>query len=356
MQKTAVSARDVAEAAGVSRTAVSRTFTPGASVAPATRARVIAAAEALGYQVNSLARGLTRAESGLVALIVAELDTPYRSQLVSILTERLQLAGKLAMIINTDRSDASVEAALRQAIGYRTDAAIVLSGMPDPALADLCLRNGLQLVLINRDEALPGTVRVRLDDEQAGAAAARTLLRVGCTRPALATSAPATTSLAARASGFLAALQEQGITPIIAAHGPTHYDTGLALGTQLLTCADPPDGVFCVTDLLAFGVMDAARHRFGLQIPQDLSVIGFDDIPQAGWEAYGLTTFAQPINGIADACVDWLSRPTQGDSAETVHLSAQMIWRKSVRALTPKSAPTSAIAGACQVASDDAAS
>ena len=162
--------------------------------APATRARVIAAAEALGYQVNSLARGLTRAESGLVALIVAELDTPYRSRLVSALTERLQLAGKLAMIINTDRSDASVEAALRQAIGYRTDAAIVLSGMPDPALADLCLRNGLRLVLINRDEALPGTVRVRLDDEQAGAAAARTLLRVGCTRLALATSAPATSA------------------------------------------------------------------------------------------------------------------------------------------------------------------
>lgn len=339
MQKTAVSARDVAEAAGVSRTAVSRTFTPGASVAPSTRARVLAAAEALGYQVNSLARGLTRAESGLVALIVAELDTPYRSQLVSTLTERLQLVGKLAMIINTDRSDASVEAALRQAISYRTDAAIVLSGMPDPALADLCLRNGLRLVLINRDEALPGTVRVRLDDEQAGAAAARTLLRVGCTRPALATSAPATTSLAARADGFLAALQEHGIMPIIAAQGPTNYDTGLALGTQLLTGAEPPDGVFCVTDLLAFGVMDAARHRFGLRIPQDMSVIGFDDIPQAGWEAYGLTTFAQPINGIADACVAWLSRPTKGNATETVHLSAQMIWRKSVRVPTESSTP-----------------
>ncbi|TJZ90145.1 LacI family DNA-binding transcriptional regulator [Paracoccus gahaiensis] len=339
MQKTAVSARDVAEAAGVSRTAVSRTFTPGASVAPATRAKVVAAAEALGYQVNSLARGLTRAESGLVALIVAELDTPYRSWLVSALTERLQVAGKLAMIINTDRSDASVKAALRQAIGYRTDAAIVLSGMPDPALADLCLRNGLRLVLINRDEALPGTTRIRLDDEDAGAAAARTLLRAGCTRLALVTSAPATTSLAARASGFLAALQEEGITPIIAAQGPTHYNTGLALGTQLLTRADRPDGVFCVTDLLAFGVMDAARHRFGLRIPQDLSVIGFDDIPQAGWEAYGLTTFAQPVSGIVDACVAWLSCPTEGDTAETVHLSAQMIWRQSVRAPAPISNP-----------------
>lgn len=142
--KGAVSARDVAEAAGVSRTAVSRTFTPGASVSPTTRAKVMAAAEALGYQVNNLARGLTRAESGLVALIVAELETPYRSLLVSALTNRLQSAGKVAMIINTDRSDASVEAALRQAIGYRTDAAIVLSGMPDRALADLCQRNGLR--------------------------------------------------------------------------------------------------------------------------------------------------------------------------------------------------------------------
>lgn len=330
LQKGAVSARDVALAAGVSRTAVSRTFTPGASVSPATRAKVIAAADALGYHVNNLARGLTRAESGIVALIVAELDTPYRSRLVSALTDRLQTAGKVAMMINTDRSDASVEAALKQAIGYRTDAAIVLSGMPDRALADMCLRNGLRLVLINRDEAWPGTIRVRLDDEEAGARAARTLLRVGCERPALASSASATASLAARAKGFRAVLAAEGVVPMEAVFGATSYETGLALGTDLFSREARPDGIFCVTDLLACGVIDAARHRFNLRVPDDLSVIGFDDIPQAGWEAYGMTTFRQPVTAIAEACVAWLSGPAAGSEAETVRLSAEMVWRSSV--------------------------
>jgi len=330
-----VSARDVAEAAGVSRAAVSRTFTPGASVAPATRAKVLAAAEALGYHVNYLARGLTRAESGLVALIVAELATPFRSQLVSALTARLQEAGKVAMIINTDRSDASVERALRQAIAYRTDAAVVLSGMPDQALADLCLRNGLRLVLINRDEERVGSVRIRLDDRDAGRRAFEMLRQAGCARPALATSFAGTTSLADREQGFLAAARDAGVPVLHETLGATSYETGLELATRLLSRPDRPDGVFCPTDLMACGVIDAARHRFGLRVPEDLSVIGFDDIPQAGWDAYRLTTFAQPVDGIAAASVDWLrTAPPDPFAADLIRLSARLVWRGSVR--TPR--------------------
>ena len=329
IQRGAVSAKDVAEAAGVSRAAVSRTFTPGASVSPATRAKVLAAAERLGYHVNHLARGLTRAESGIVALIVAELDTPFRSRLVAALTDRLQSAGKVAMIINTDRSDASVEDALRQAISYRTDAAVVLSGMPDPALADLCLRNRLRLVLINREEERAGSLRIRLDDAEAGALAFETLLRAGCTRPAVATSKSATTSLKAREDGFLGAAREAGVAVATEAIGVTSYEAGLELGAALLTRRARPDGVFCVTDLLACGVMDAARRRFGLRVPDDLSIIGFDDIPQAGWASYQLTTFAQPVDGIAETGVAWLTagEPDTGP----VQLSARMVWRGSVR-------------------------
>lgn len=332
-QRTAVSARDVAKAAGVSRAAVSRTFTPGASVSPATRAKVIEAAERLGYHVNHLARGLTRAESGMVALIVAEVDTPFRSRLVSALTSRLQTAGKVAMMINTDRSDASVERALRQAIAYRTDAAVILSGMPDPALADLCLRNGLRLVLINRDEERAGSLRIRLDDAEAGALALTTLVRGGCSRPALATSRTATTSLRAREEGFLAAAREAGIAVMREALGATSYATGLDLAAALLTRRDRPDGVFCTTDLLACGLMDAARRRFGLRVPEDLSVIGFDDIAQAGWEGYSLTTFAQPVEQIAAAVVDWLTSDSPID--DLVRLSARMVWRGSVRVPPP---------------------
>lgn len=324
----AVTAQEVADRAGVSRAAVSRTFTPGASVSPATRKRVLEAADTLGYHVNHLARGLIRAESGIVALVAAEVDTPYRSRLVSALTDRLQAAGKVAMIINTDRSDESVEKALRQAMGYRVEAAVILSGMPEPYLADLCVKNGLRLVLINRSEHRRGSLRIRLDDEAAGRKAYEMLVRAGCNRPALATSCAGTPSLAGREKGFLAAA---GPDAIHAATGSTSYETGLALGTALFTRRDPPDGVFCTTDLLACGVMDSARHRFGLRVPDDVSVIGFDDIPQAGWDAYGLTTFAQPIDAIAAACVGWLS--ASSDEATEVQKEAPLVWRNSVRAL-----------------------
>lgn len=333
-QKSSVSAKDVAEAAGVSRAAVSRTFTPGASVSKATRAKVLKAAEELGYEVNHLARGLTRNRSGIVALIVAELATPYRSELIRAITERLQSAGKVAMVINTDRSDASVEQALRQAISYRTDAAIMLSGMPDHSLAETCLRNGMRLVLINRDEEREGTLRIRLDDREAGRHAFDLLLRAGCRRPALATSLAGTPSLAAREAGFLEAANEAGVEIVREALGQTSYDTGVALGEALLSRRERPDGVFCTTDLMACGVLDAARYRFALRVPEEFSIIGFDDIPQAGWDGYRITTFSQPVETIAEAAVDWLdhAEAAQTEKGRSLVLPAPLVWRSSVRA------------------------
>jgi DNA-binding LacI/PurR family transcriptional regulator len=332
MSRTAVSAKDVASLAGVSRAAVSRSFTPGASVAPATRAKVFAAADALGYQVNRLARGLIRAESGIVALIVAEINTPYRSDLLAALTERLQEAGKVALLINTDRSDASVERALRQAISYRTEAAVVLSGMPARSLAETCLKNCMRLVLINRDEERPGSIRIRLDDAEAGRQAFAMLIAAGCQRLALATSQAGTPSLAGRENGFRAAASEAGVELAVAAIGRTSYQTGLDLATDLLARPARPDGVFCTTDLMACGVLDAARHRFGIEVPRDLSVIGFDDIEEARWDSYALTTFAQPVASIADAAVGWLAHPGEpAGSAASISLPARMVWRGTVR-------------------------
>ena len=333
MSRNAISAKDVAELAGVSRAAVSRSFTPGASVSAETRAKVFNAAEKLGYQVNHLARGLIRARSGIVALIASEISTPYRSQLVSALTARLQLEGKVALVINTDRSDESVERALRQAISYRTDAAIILSGMPPRSLAETCLRYGVRLVLINRDEERPGSILIRLDDEAAGRQAFAALRAAGCRRIALATSAAGTPSIAGREQGFRLAASEAGIPIVEERFGPTSYRTGLDLGSRLMTIRDRPDGVFCTTDLLACGVMDAARHRFGVSVPDDLSVIGFDDIEQAGWESYGLTTFAQPVDDIAGVAVRWIDSDDEHVAEPmSASLPSHFVWRRSVRA------------------------
>lgn len=333
-QKEFVSAREVAERAGVSRSAVSRTFTPGASVSPETREKVLAAAEALGYHVNHLARGLMRNESGIVCLIVSELATPYRAALVSVMTDKLQNAGKVAMLINTDRSDGSVDRALRQAISYRADASIILSGMPDKSITQQCLKSGLRLVLINRDDDQQGPLRINMNDAEAASVILDAFLAAGCKHLAFANSASGTPSLMARERGFVYAGKRLGLEIRVARHGQTGYEAGRTLAHQLLSVDNRPDAVFCATDLIACGFMDAARQDFSLSIPDDLCVAGFDNIEQASWLSYDLTTFSQPVDRIADAAVNWLSSPpdmASGEALMALTLKTELVWRSTVR-------------------------
>ncbi|QYA15982.1 substrate-binding domain-containing protein [Rhizobium sp. AB2/73] len=332
-QRDFVSAEEVAQRAGVSRSAVSRAFTPGASVSDATRQKILRAAEELGYQVNHLARGLMRNESGIVCLIVSEVATPYRSALLRELTQQLQIVGKVAMLINTDRSDGSVDRALQQAIRYRADASIILSGLPDKSITQLCLRSGQRLVLINRDDDQPGPLRINLDDREAAGRVVTAFVRAGCTRLAFANSEAGTPSLSAREAGFVAAAKAQGLDVIVERYGWTGYEAGKVVAQRLLTRSERPDAVFCATDLLACGFMDAARHQFSISIPDQLCVIGFDDIEQASWSSYDLTTFTQPVAAIAREAVTWLSKSPSSDRLEghSVRLHAELTWRGSVR-------------------------
>ncbi|WP_338555905.1 LacI family DNA-binding transcriptional regulator [Erwinia sp. E_sp_B04_7] len=338
VEKTVVSAQDVADRAGVSRSAVSRTYTPGASVSEATRARVMKAAEELGYHVNHLARGLVRNRSGIVCLIVSEVETPYRASLVRWLTQFLQDAGKVAMLINTDRSDESVTLALQQAINFRADASIILSGMPDKAITRVCYKHGQHIVMINRDETLPGSLSINLDSRSAAEMAVMAMVRAGCRRLAFANSLAGTPSLMNRERDFLAAADKAGLPVTVERFGTTSYESGQILAHRLLTRDQRPDAVFCVTDLMACGFMDEARHRFSLRIPEDLCLVGYDNIPQSGWSSYNLTTFAQPVEQFARDAVTWLiaaekqehdlpARPV-GDCRV---YQSEIIWRGSVR-------------------------
>ncbi|OON41377.1 LacI family transcriptional regulator [Izhakiella australiensis] len=336
--KTAISAQDVARRAGVSRSAVSRTFTPGASVSENTRARVMKAAQELGYHVNHLARGLVRNRSGIVCLIVSEIATPYRASLVRWLSHYLQQAGKVAMLINTDRSDNSVSLALQQAINFRADASIILSGMPDKAITQLCYKHGQRLVLINRDETLPDSLNINLDSANAAETAVMAFLRAGCRHLAFANSQAGTPSLTRRESDFIAAAAQAGLQAVVERVGSTSYESGRQLAQRLLTRHQRPDAVFCVTDLVACGFMDEARHRFALRVPDDLCIVGFDNIPQSGWSSYNLTTFAQPAEQFACDAVQWLVTGEQEEPAAGAELrndsrlyQPELVWRGSVR-------------------------
>lgn len=327
-----VSAQSVAKLAGVSRSAVSRTFTDGASVSEETRKKVMKAAEDLGYHVNHLARGLIQERSDIVCLIVAELSTPFQSKMLEAATRKLQEIDKVAMVINTSGEKQSVENALRQTLNYRADATVVLSGSPAAALIDTCLNNGQHVILINRQDRFDGPENISVENEKAAHEAFSMLQRAGCRKLAIVSSQAGTPSLVARERAFEQAAREAGVSVRTVRVGPTAYASGAEVARILFSGSDQPDGAFCVTDLLACGFMDAARLEFGLSIPDDLCVVGFDDIDQSGWTSYNLTTFRQPIDQIADHIASLLSNETRGLSdVNSISFPVLPVWRKSVR-------------------------
>ena len=327
--KSFVSAQMVAERAGVSRSAVSRTFTDGASVSEPTRRKVLEAANALGYHVNHLARGL-RERSNIVCLVVADITTPIRARMVDVLSRKLQVEGKIIMVINTESDSESVAAALRQTLNYRADATVVLSGTPPASLIETCLANGQQVVLINRDDRLSGSHNLGVDNAMAGREAFFLLQRAGCQRLGLVTSTAGTASLLERERVFLEVAREAGAEVSVISAGPTSYTSGAEAARRMFGRSRAPDGVFCVTDLLAVGFMDAARHEFKLRVPEDLCIVGFDDIEEADWQAYRLTTFSQPLEAMADHVVALVLDPGM-DGAERRIFEPVPVWRKSVR-------------------------
>lgn len=328
-----VSATEVARLAGVSRSAVSRTFTDGASVSPKTRAKVMEAARALNYHVNLLARGLSKVASRPVCLIGSTFGAPFHAALLSALSAQIQAAGRSVMIINTSGESDAVETALTRAMEYRAGSIVVMSGSPPEDLVQSCIETGQQVILINRKGSGPaqyGPVHVTLDYTQAMQDAARMLSEAGCRTVAVVGSSAGTPSLVARETGFSATARALGMAVSVLRAGPTCYQTGADAAHRLLPQPDRPDGVFCVTDHIACGFMDAARHTFGLRIPQDISVLGFDDIEQAGWGSYRMTTFRQPLEDMAAMVCDIIATQDPGVGG-TFFLKAIPVRRDSVR-------------------------
>ena len=226
---------------------------------------------------------------------------------------------------------------MRKTVNYRADAVVVLSGTPAPSLISICLANGQRVILINRDDQMSGPVNIAVENSSAAREAYGLLKRAGCTRPALISSTAGTPSLSAREAAFVAAAKADGVDVPVMRAGPTGYATGMDAARQLFGRASTPDGIFCVTDLLAMGCMDVARNEFGIAIPDELCVIGFDDIDQAAWSSYNLTTFRQPIDLIADHIAALLG---DGDldvgTDQTKTFEPVPVWRRTVRPRAPR--------------------
>lgn len=294
-----ITAADVARRAGVSRSAVSRAFTPGASVSRDVRERVMHAADQLGYRVNRLAHSLNRARTNLVGIVGTDLEQPFHARLLTALSGALLADGFQCMLLNAGNASRDMAALIERVLEYRVCAIVVMTGTPSARIVEECVANGVRVILVNKE--LPGLQvdTVMADHAAGGREAARMLLAAGCTRLGVVASGARTASVIGRLEAFRAHAARAGHRVRLWQDGPTDYGSGQAAARALLEEADL-DGVFCVTDLLALGFLDEARAR-KLRVPADVSIIGFDDIPQAGWHAYRLTTFRQPVDALCEA-------------------------------------------------------
>ncbi|MEX6505833.1 LacI family DNA-binding transcriptional regulator [Jiella sp. M17.18] len=334
-QARVATADDVASLAGVSRSAVSRTFTPGASVAPQTRERVLEAAEALGYRVNFLARSLSQQRTNLVGLIVSDMDNPFRERLVDQIARALIRLDYRPFFLPSS-PDEDTRHLIDMVLHYNLSGAIVTCDASPDAIAEACAAQGVPLVLVNKPEAAGRIDNVSLDADKAGSLAAQALCEAGCRRIGLAGQRRHSHTIALRRDAFLRACATRGMAVVGTFYGAAqNYEGGLEAARDFLGAGIALDGIYCANDYLALGFLDQLRHTTQLRVPEDLKLVACDDIPQAEWLSYRLTTIRQDTAALAKASVAALIQRIADPGAphsQTV-VDVTLVRRESTRQL-----------------------
>ncbi|RMD93544.1 MAG: LacI family DNA-binding transcriptional regulator [Alphaproteobacteria bacterium] len=300
-----VTSFDVARRAGVSRASVSRAFSPGANISPELRERVLAAAAELGYRPNRIARGLNRQRSDLVGIVVARLENPFRAAQVKVLTRAL-LAEGLRPILFEAEPEEPVEEKIELLLDYNVSGVIITSSMPPEELCTECIERGVPLVAVDRGENLPGVDHLDSDCLEGGRLACEVLLEGGAERLVAARPTGPSWSMHRRVEAFAAAARARGIPVEERPIGSYDYEGGRAFAKALADLAGSARraGVFLPNDISALGCLDGLRHDLRLGALAGLGLVGHDDIPQAGWASYRLTTIRQELEQFANAAVE----------------------------------------------------
>ena len=332
MPQKLVTSYDVAQLAGVSQPTVSRAFDPKGNINPTTRERVLEAAKKLGYQPNAIARGLTTQRTDIVGIIMGNIARSlfYPKVLVEF-TRRLQAMGKQVLLFNTHETR-PVDEIMPRIMSYQVDALVIASSTPGRELINRFTSMGTPVILLNRTAQDTSANAICSDNEQGGRMVADALLDAGHQRLAFMAGVGVTATNELRQQGFTARLHERGYGDPMMAQGEYTYDSGFEAALRMLDQDDPPDSIFCAADIMALGSMDAARFKLGIKIPEELSIIGYDDIPMAGWPTYDLTTIRQSATEMVETAVSLLTAPKdKRTTGQITLLPGELIRRGSAR-------------------------
>lgn len=333
--KSAATAQEVARLAKVSQSAVSRSFTPGASVSEDTRAKVMAAAKVLGYRPNAMARSLITRRSRIIALVMSYLENQFYPLVIEKLSQKLQKQGYHVLMFISDLDEA--DDVIAEILQYQVDGIVMASTTLSPALAKNCQDSGVPIVLFNRvpdmsAQARYSTSSVTSDNYRGGRMVAELLLSRGHQRMAFLAGLENSSTNLERERGFNEALQEAGTNVFRKAIGHYSFERAKQATRELFAGAEQPDAIFVANDHMAIAAMDVLRCELGLRIPDDVSVVGFDDVPQAAWGAYQLTTVVQNVENMVVATIELLHEQMQRDvQPRNIVVPSQLVERASVR-------------------------
>jgi len=295
---------DVARRAGVSQSAVSRCFAPSGSIAPATRERITKAAAELGYRPNALAQALISRRTNLVAVLISSQTTLHYPEVLAELSHRLMTRDMRMLLFSLDH-ESDVDEVLDQVWRHSVDGVICAARLADEQIR-LFVDREVPLVLYNRVAERAPAASVACDSVTGERELVDRLLAAGHRRFGI-VAGPADSYVGEeRRRAALGRLEEAGITGVPVVRGDFGYESGAAALIALVAGGNGFDAIVCVNDLMAIGAVDAAREAFGMRIPQDVSVVGFDGSGPATWASYQLTSIRQPVGRMTEAAVSML--------------------------------------------------
>ncbi|WP_420415337.1 LacI family DNA-binding transcriptional regulator [Roseibium sp.] len=300
----AVTLKEVAELAGVSRSAVSRTYTDGASVSDKTRRKVEKAAAKLGYTPNILARGLTTRRTKLIGLISNNFHNPIFLEVFDQFTRQLQESGLRPLLVNlSDETDA--DASVQMMRQYSVDGVIVASSTLPPGFTKAFKEAGVPVVnSFGRYSTAPEFHIVGIDNVECGRMAAKELVKRGYTRVAFLGGPETATSTQDRFKGFQEELTRHPSVEMTYSYAKVYsFEAGREEMQRLMAGGMPADAYFCGDDVLSIGALSAIQDA-GQNVPGDIGIIGLNDMEMAGWQNINLTTIRQPVQQIINSSVE----------------------------------------------------
>lgn len=298
--------RDVARLAGVSQSAVSRAFTEGASISPLTYAKVVDAAEALGYRPNLLARSLITGRSKLIGVAASNLENSLFPHVLDMLSARLSETGHRLMVYAMQSDPAVNEAQLSDLVRYQLHGMIFLA-IPEPQkLGALFARDGVPAVYFNQPPGPSDTeFGVEGEGEEGARKIARFLLDAGHRRIAFMAGLPGPVNQV-RETGFFNEMASLGAERPMRVVGGFNYAKAMVAARELFFQSERPDAIFCANDQMALATIAVAQSEFGLVVGRDVAIVGFGDVPMASWSNFSLTTYSLPLAAMVDKVIDIL--------------------------------------------------